>query len=204
MKHISQLVNQFAQQTESKPTAPKCEQMKKPSISSMIRLWETMGQIWGHQWEKSFGSTPSEGWMEALRGVTPDMMALGFNRLVEKSPEWPPNAMQFKALCKPTGEDLGLLPEHEAYQQAITRRKADRAPEVVFTMRAMGGSFDFGQKKSKEAEKQFSDWYAKTIDHVLNGGKLPKPELKIEDKPVMTPNKEGQAKIQAIMAMINE
>ena len=165
---------------------------------------ERMAGTGGNLGTTSYGATPKEGWMEALRVLTDEMIFLGFDRLMKEGSYYPPNAMQFRKLCKPAGEDFGLMTENEAYKQAIAHRRADRAPEVVFTMQAMGGSYDFGRKKSNEARKQFNDWYAKTVDHVLNGGKLPEPVLEVEHKRLRTPNKEGQAKIQAIMAMISQ
>lgn len=142
--------------------------------------------------------------MDCLTGMTADHFNRGYKKMIESGMEWPPDAMEFRRLCKPSAEDLGLMPELEAYQQAIAHRRADRAPEVVFTMQAMGGSFDFGQKKSNEAEKQFLNWYSKTIEHVLNGGKLPKPVLEVEHKTLFTPKKEGRAKMQSILAMFDD
>lgn len=143
-------------------------------------------------------------WAEVLRGMTGQMISHGYNRMIESDMEWPPNAMDFKRLCKPTAEDLGLVGIEKAFKQAVGN-DTNKTPEVIYTLREMGEeAFLMRREVTEKASKRFSGWYSKTIAHVLSGGKLPKPELKIEDKPVMTPNKEGQAKIQAIMAMINE
>lgn len=77
-----------------------------PSDKVMERLWELMLEIFGHKWESNYGMEPTEGWRRSLKGITPEMIAKGFQALYEKGEEWPPSATEFAAMCKGRKEEI--------------------------------------------------------------------------------------------------
>lgn len=62
-----------------------------------------MAEVYGHQWTSSFGTTPNQAWMDALADMTTDDVRTGLNNLKTWDSEggWPPNALQFRELCRP-------------------------------------------------------------------------------------------------------
>ncbi len=42
-----------------------------------------------------------ESWERLLKGITPDQIKNGLNRLSERQEAWPPNAVEFRNLCLP-------------------------------------------------------------------------------------------------------
>ena len=63
------------------------------------KLWERMGAMYGYTFLRQFGETPDNTWVRCLKGITGQQIAEGLERALEKHPEWPPAAAQFRALC---------------------------------------------------------------------------------------------------------
>jgi len=127
-------------------------------------------------------------------------MNRGYNKMIESVHHWPPNAIEFRGLCLPTAEDMGLLSLHKAFKQAVGN-DTNKTPEVIYTLLEMAGEvFIMRRESSDKALNRFSEWYLKTVEHVLNGGKLPKVELKIERKPLPTRKDKGRAAFKAMLA----
>lgn len=151
----------------------------------MDRLWERMTEIYGHAWTSSYGEAPVPGWETALRGISPERIKQGLERMAadQRYLKWPPAALEFRALCLPRAEDFGLPSEDEAFAQAIGNR-SEKHPAVVFTLRSMGDeAFQMRREKTDEARRLWAQHWAKTVDHVANGGELPQPEPEIEHRP---------------------
>jgi hypothetical protein len=95
----------------------------------MNRLWLRMTEIYGHQWTSQFGDEPAEAWCRMLAGVPPDLIAVALGRLSERTGEWPPNAAEFRNLCKkPSISPNGI--NAAAYRPAnpqLTKIKSDQA-----------------------------------------------------------------------------
>lgn len=60
-----------------------------------------MTRMYGHKWTSSFGTDidPGNVWSTVLRGLTKDDISNGFNKLVERTMEWPPSAPEFLNMC---------------------------------------------------------------------------------------------------------
>ena len=81
---------------------------------------------------------------------------------------------------------------------------SSKTAEVIYTLRAMGDeAFIMKREEAGKAEKRFSIWYRATITDVLNGAKLPEPELKIEHKPKPRNIEKGKTEIQRIKALFD-
>lgn len=93
--------------------------------------------------------------------------------------DWPPNALQFRRLCIPNAESYGLETEDAAFNMAIGNNPKT-SPEVIYTLKMMGGSFDLREMKNhKDAKDMWRKWYSKTVMHVLSGGQIPKLSVQI-------------------------
>lgn len=71
--------------------------------SHFVLLWQRMAEVYGHQWTSSFGTTPNHAWIDALADMTTDDIRTGLTNLKswESDGGWPPNALQFRELCRP-------------------------------------------------------------------------------------------------------
>ena len=162
-----------------------------------------MGDLYGHKWESAFGSEPTEGWGAALHGVEPQMIKQGLINLSDdaKHRDWPPSALEFRALCLPRGEDMGLPTEAEALRQA-TGSATKKHPAVSYTLRNMGDDvFALRRADSKTAAAMFGPHWAATIKHVMAGGELPEPELEIEHKHQRADKETGNAILAEMKAL---
>lgn len=140
-------------------------------------LWQRMTEIYGHKWTSAFGDDPLATWDNALASITPAMIRVGLNRLAlsPKFVEWPPGALEFRHLCSPRSEDIGLPAFEKALSQALGAHTGKHS-SVVHTLREMGHlAYTLRRMKAKEADALFSEWWQRTIDFVIGGGVLPPP-----------------------------
>ena len=165
-----------------------------------------MTGIYGHRWTGSYGDTPAREWVMAVDGLSADQVKRGLNHLIAdpKKWAWPPNAIEFRGLCMPSAEELGLLGESDAFQQAI-RHNTDtrpRAPEVIFTLRAMGDdAYKMKHSDTEKAQKMFSKYWRSTVEHVVAGGVFPEPEKRIEKKEKLATRKQNLAGVANLKEM---
>jgi hypothetical protein len=71
-----------------------------PSKKVMERLWLVMLELYGHRWESSYGSEPTEMWARSLRGISPQQIAMGLESLHDIGEAWPPSAIEFAKMCR--------------------------------------------------------------------------------------------------------
>ena len=147
-------------------------------------LWKRMTGLYAHKWTGAYGVDPTPEWEMALDCLTPEMVRTGLDRTVSERWDWPPNPIQFRELCLPTSEDLGLPSDDDAFQQAVGNA-TDKDPSVIYTLRNMGDEvYKFRRCETEKARKLFKKHWDKTIEYVMTGGELPEPELQVEDRPV--------------------
>lgn len=100
------------------------------------KLWPMMHDAYGYKWSSQYGDSPSETWVGALQGVTGEQIAKALNACSEIFPEWPPGALQFRAICE--GRDFRNLDkqgidvtyQHRAIERADRERlEAKQAAE---------------------------------------------------------------------------
>lgn len=199
MERADRLTNHDHRPTGSGPSEPQ----NKPSAKAMDRLWTVMLNIFGHQFESSFGTTPSAEWTTILAGITPQMMGAGIERMknTPKFAEWPPNALAFRALCIPRGEDLGFPSLDEAFQQAVGNR-TEKHPAVVHTLRHLD-SYALRRMPGADAHRAFARAWQKTIDEIAAGGELPAAPIGLADDTVAKPKRErSPEEIQRCASML--
>lgn len=184
MQDINTLTSRAVRSIESGPQ-PQSASDSAFFERVMDRLWERMAEIYGHRWTSAYGETPAQGWEIALRGISPERIKQGLELMAadRKYHDWPPAALEFRALCLPRGEDFGLPSADEAFAQAVGNR-TEKHPSVVFTLRAMGDvAFELRRMPSDKARELWARWWPQTVEHVAAGGELPEPEPEIEHKP---------------------
>lgn len=148
-------------------------------------FWRRMSGLFGYPFTRQYGVEPTPEWTMALGSLDPEQVGKGISAMIAcgRYREMPPNPMVFRSMCLPKAEDFGLPSEDEAFAQAIGNR-SEKHPAVVFTLRSMGDeAFQMRREKTDEARRLWAQHWAKTVDHVANGGELPQPEPEIEHRP---------------------
>lgn len=147
-------------------------------------VWKRLSGLYGYTFVSQYGEEPTTEWNIALKNIPVDQIGPGID-LCADSPEFktfPPNPMQFVALCLPKAEDYGLPSESEALNQAVGNSD-EKHPAVIYTVRNItGGAYDLRQANTKSAKDMFGKEWAKTIAHVIGGGELPERPLEIQEE----------------------
>lgn len=121
-------------------------------------------------------------WINAMTGIKAEMIKVGLERMACDNAflTWPPNPLEFRFLCLPRGEDLGLPSFEEAYAQA-TKSNTDKHQSVVYAINLMADPFAFRQAKAAQANDMFQEAWNKTLEFVMAGGVLPEKVEEIEE-----------------------
>lgn len=145
-------------------------------------MWKRFSNLYGYTFTRQYGDEPTDEWMMVLDQVTAEQIAKGLNSCFDNHKEFPPNPMQFLALCMPSGEDYGLPSDKEAFQQA-TGVSTTKHPAVALTLRNMGDAvFEMRRAVTKDAESMFQLGWVNTVVFVAGGGELPDVAMEIEEK----------------------
>lgn len=173
-------VNQILKAVEHQPKEQK--PFENPSNKVMDRLWEVMLETYDFEWERRYGLEPTAVWINALAGIAPEMIKVGLERMGQDQAFsiWPPRALQFRFLCLPRGEDMGLPSFDEAYAQA-TKPNTDKHQAVIYAINLMVDPFAFRQAKAEQARALFQEVWNKTLEFVMAGGELPEKAEEIEE-----------------------
>lgn len=200
MKRAEHVIDHAARLNDS----PHVEPPRKPSANVMDRLWTVMLQIFGHQFESSFGTEPSDQWAQVLAGITPAMMSAGLERMKtsEQFRKWPPNALAFRSLCLPREEDFGLPSLGEAFQQAVGNRPGERHPAVIATLQRIDG-YALRQMSNENALRAFTPAWQETVQRVANGEPLPERQERLASGVAVNTNRDKDA-AREHMALIRE
>ena len=96
-----------------------------------------------------------------------------FNRMKKEHPDYPPTPMRFELLCQPTAEDVGLIDDETAYQQAIGNiTPKDKA--VAYARGMMGArAAQLVTMDDKSARRLFWDDWHKLIGMIDRGFFIP-------------------------------
>lgn len=107
-------------------------------------------KIYGQLFLTKFGTHDNGTWFDALKNLTPKALESGMDRLRNlsgngKFTEYPPNCLQFKALCIAFYDDLGLPKASDAYREIKNSvRKAIPGwshPVIEFIAKKLPASF---------------------------------------------------------------
>lgn len=133
------------------------------------------------------GTKDRGSWVDTLKDLTPVALESGLERLKklsagDKFVEYPPNCLQFKALCLAFYEDLRLPKASDAYLEIRNKAYSNKISwshaVVKFIAQKLGIDF-FDIKQEAEAYKQFKDIYNDVCHLVRQGVELPKVEARV-------------------------
>ena len=96
MKSLSDLV----QNQEKLARKPENESLPPGQKSTMAHLWRAMMQSFP-TWQSMYGTTPSQMWIESLRGYSADEIKRGVMQAIDSNLKYPPNLSEFRTLCRP-------------------------------------------------------------------------------------------------------
>lgn len=188
------------------------DQQGEPSTLSddhMALLWQRMTEIYGHRWVSAYGERWSPTWQKGLTGITPGQVRIAIGRCLSGEMAWPPTLPEFKALCHPRPEDLGIPDLEAAWREALDiacRRKRREACSHPVVWHALAEAGDIGHMPEDKGRKAFEYAYRRTVDMAMAGEPLreiPKALPKPEDATI-TPEQrrkwaaDGIAKLNAI------
>lgn len=173
---ISSMVNSTNSSVSVKPAK---------SDRSMRKLWALMTDAFGHRWTSVHGEYDLGGtWARGLAGLTGADIAMGMARVVDSGADWPPGLPEFRALCKPTPDQIGAPSVARAYAEAC--RNAHPAatrvwshPTVHHAAMNLGFRVLSGQSESV-ALPRFERLYLEAVRLVFAGeALLPMPEPEV-------------------------
>ena len=171
-------------------------------------LFKEMTEYFGFKFSGGYGSVPTDAWISVLDGLSLERVQLGLARTCQDYEKggFPPNPLDFRLLCMPTNEDLGLPSDEDAFNQAVGNA-SEKHPSVVRTLREEMSSNEVYKLRRSESEKArtlFKKHWDKTIEFVMQGGELPEPEAQVEDNPVKAPPEVMKQGINELMNMFPE
>lgn len=146
-----------------------------------------MTTIFGYRWSSQYGEADAatmELWRAGLSDMQPEQIGLGIQR---SATEWlnpfPPSLPEFRALCQPKPEDLGLPDLDHAYRDAINCAAAiniggdtSKFPEIVQVAVREIGSAAFREMKPTDSLKAFSRAYEILVRKIMAGENLEVPK----------------------------
>ena len=130
------------------------------------------------QWLKGFIDSGVQDWSK---------IELGLAKLKSRASPFVPSIGEFIKLCTPEAQDLGLLPEQEAYELACRDAhhlsynpsvKTSSPPEVYHTIRKIGAN-KLLQAKEELGRAMFARAYKDTVADVLSGKELILPPVAV-------------------------
>ena len=152
---------------------------------TLAQLWLRMSEIYGAQFANQYGAVGGEAfqtWCLGLRDLSPTMIKKGFARLLERKKAFVPNLNEFKSLCEPSPEELGLLSLESAYREAAEKcRRPSRyawSHPVVYHAGKTVGWYDLSSKPRSSTFPLFKSVYTSLCKRVMKGEAfdLPKPD----------------------------
>ena len=143
----------------------------------MAHLWRRMTRIYGHRWTSAFGAKDDSTWLRGLRDMTPAQVGHGLSRCAtHRADSWPPTLPEFRALCTPTAEDLGLPTPDAAYREAaLADRDHQWSHPAVFAAAQAAGLFELRTLPEAKSRPLFEWAYEIVTRRVLAGEQFAAP-----------------------------
>ena len=117
MDGLRQLVSSQQQNASQKETTPNTDSQAADWV------WQRAAEIYGEQWVRENGETPSLMWNLALNKLDQSTVKNGIKQIIDKRIAWPPNLPKFLDLASGVDTD-------EAYEHMIKRGKPRNHIEV--------------------------------------------------------------------------
>ncbi len=171
----------------------------------MADLWRGMTRIYGHRWTSAFGAKDDSTWLRGLHGLTPAQVGRGLSRCAtHREGGWPPTLPEFRALCTPTAEDLGLPTPEAAYREvAMADRHHRWSHPAVFAAAQAAGHFELRTLPESKSRPLFERAYEIVTRRVLAGEQFDAPVPRaLEKLPVQARRDVAEAALTAMRTLL--
>lgn len=190
MDNISDLINRVHPLNDSSLSAKSandsqtetCTNTKLTlSHSHIEKLWEKLAAMFGHKWTSTFGEEvdPTGVWLTCLQDLTTQQLADGLSSIARSGREWPPGAPEFRALCLPNADSLGLPTEAVAYHMLLkvtnTSGPKDwgQVHSVVYHTYMQLDPFELKIANATRHRQLFNEAYRMTVQQAAAGATFP-------------------------------
>lgn len=141
----------------------------------MDRLNVRMTEIYGHRWTSQYPRAALDTWAKGLAGMSTSAIGAGVSRCLAGELAWPPTLPEFKAMCQPRPEDIGVPSVHAAWTEALDiackrKRREDCSHPVVWHAYCEAG--DIGHMPEDKGRKAFDYAYSMTVQMAMRGEPL--------------------------------
>ncbi|WP_157673376.1 replication protein P [Endozoicomonas ascidiicola] len=147
-----------------------------------------MTGLFGQKWTSAYGLADRNGeWLKTLNGLHPAQLEIGLNRVRLAGSEWPPAAPEFRKLCLPKPEELGLPALAKAWQEANDGAGSPNhhpwSHRAVYLAGRVAGWHELRTagtpQECRDVKVKFANAYQALTTRVLNGEPL-EDQLAIE------------------------
>lgn len=167
--------------------------------ANIAKLWLSLSDIYGDLFLSKNGVEDTGSWFETLKDLTPFALENGMEKLrsLKAGKEflrYPPNCLEFRALCLSFYESLGLPSVNDAFIETQSQRYTNRPnwshPAVKYTAIKLGRAFLAIEYKG-EAFAVFENAYEQVCHLVRQGGVVPE----VGDEMHLTGNKSREVAV---------
>lgn len=190
-----------------------CFQPQKSSASMAMRLssqhiawlWVEMTTMYGQLFVSKNGLQDNGLWLDVLGHLTPKALESGIQRLKDLTGngrflDFPPNCLQFKAICMAYYDDLGLPKAHDVLREIGNFRHSLSHqwshPLVEFIVNRLPSNFFFIADE-QEAYALFKTLYKEVTDLIKQGHEIPTSKPRIKQAPTGA-TKVGECHLQQL------
>jgi len=164
MKTPKDLFNKDPRQLiESNKQSQKMRPENWPTKKTMNLIWLRMSEMYGSAFVSQYGEKPTESWARLLTGISTEQIADGMERVTSLGSNFPPNAIQFRALCEgktldDKGNDTSHYHRSAAYININDPKHPSYQPKVL-------EDHNVRDKRRQKARKAM-----KSIQGIMKGG----------------------------------
>ena len=190
MRKVNEIQVNF-QQPEQQKTRPEQVANLEGLINQLFKEFRAICSAWRQAWpNQETHDLAKDHWVKAFRdgGVNEwAKVEQGLSKFRLVGSAFIPAPAEFIKLCTPEAQDLGLLPEQEAYVLACRdahhisynpSAKTNSPPEVYHTIRKIGAN-KLLQAKEQLGKAKFARAYKNTVADVLSGKELTLPPVAV-------------------------
>ncbi len=194
MRRINEIQVSFSQ-PKQQSTRPEQIANLEGLINQLFKEFRAICSAWRQAWpNQETHDLAKDHWVKAFRdGKIHEWYKVeqGLSKFRLVGSAFIPAPAEFIKLCTPEAQDLGLLPEQEAYDLACRdayhisynpSAKTNSPPEVYHTIRKIGAN-KLLQAKEELSKAMFAKAYKDTVADVLSGKELILPPIAAIEAP---------------------
>lgn len=149
-----------------------------PSAEVIELLFRTFCRRFTSRWRDNYEDPKArELWRRDLKGLTDFHVKRGLHLSADL--QWPPSPGEFRALCQPSPQDLGLPSLDQAFREACVgvtpQRTHSWSHAAVYQAALAAGRWELLNLPVNQSRPLFERAYAVLVRRVLNGEQLDTP-----------------------------